>query len=58
MAMLNDLDGFVENGEYGDDMTMLVMKWHGRGLSTDHRASQEKETTAAEAQTTNSNPSP
>jgi hypothetical protein len=29
-ALIEDLNVFItENGEYGDDMTMMVLKWHG-----------------------------
>ena len=28
-ALVRDLNGFVENGQYGDDMTIVILKWHG-----------------------------
>ncbi|MBO6781381.1 MAG: SpoIIE family protein phosphatase [Rhodothermales bacterium] len=29
-ALITDLNTFItENGEYGDDMTLMVLKWHG-----------------------------
>lgn len=28
-AVLADLNGFIEDGDYGDDMTLFVLKWHG-----------------------------
>ncbi|MCB0718151.1 MAG: SpoIIE family protein phosphatase [Bacteroidetes bacterium] len=28
-ALIGDLDSFVENGAYGDDTTVVVIKWHG-----------------------------
>ena len=28
-ALVRDLNGFVVDGQYGDDMTIVIMKWHG-----------------------------
>ncbi|NNE35471.1 MAG: SpoIIE family protein phosphatase [Rhodothermales bacterium] len=34
-ALIRDLDTFVENGSYGDDTTVVVIKWLGRAYATD-----------------------
>ncbi|NND71354.1 MAG: SpoIIE family protein phosphatase [Rhodothermales bacterium] len=28
-ALVRDLNGFVVDGQYGDDMTIVILKWHG-----------------------------
>lgn len=32
-SLMRDLDAFIEQENYGDDLTLLVLKWHGMGLS-------------------------
>jgi serine phosphatase RsbU (regulator of sigma subunit) len=32
-SLLHDLDEFLEHTEYDDDMTLVVLKWHGIALA-------------------------
>ncbi|MEX0747115.1 MAG: GAF domain-containing SpoIIE family protein phosphatase [Rhodothermales bacterium] len=37
-SLLHDLDGFLDHTEYDDDMTLVVLKWHGIAVASREEA--------------------
>lgn len=44
-SLLGDLDGFLDETEYDDDLTLVVLKWHGLSLAELSGAENRRRTT-------------